>query len=294
MTYQFSARSIAWIGGLLLIGVCACTPAVEGEDASRSEQTLSDQTGEKVATTSQSESSKESESSAESGEGISLELQGDELQGDAKKTPPDQLPPDQLPSNQLSTDQQTDQDFCADPVTQLDFTLCARQAYEQTDQALNQVYQALSDQLSNTAAELLTDTELAWIDFRDQECDFISSQFAGGSIEPSVRLECLASRSRTRSEELLQNKQRSSLEPANYSTADAELNSSYQTLLNVLDTAETAEMKTVQLTWLDYRDRNCSFESRYSPEAVSEEQCLARMSMTRTLELQDIIEQRSL
>ena len=50
-----------------------------------------------------------------------------------------------------------------------DMIYCINLEYQQRDKTLNQVYQQLRLQLSNTSKELLKDAQLKWISFRDKE-----------------------------------------------------------------------------------------------------------------------------
>lgn len=81
---------------------------------------------------------------------------------------------------------------CTDPsLTQTQLNVCAKASYNAADQRLNQVYQQLQAQLSPADVELLTTAELAWLDYRDTNCKFAESIYAGGSIQPTIYFNCL-------------------------------------------------------------------------------------------------------
>ncbi len=54
----------------------------------------------------------------------------------------------------------------------LEQTTRASMSYEAADQELNSVYQDLQSYLSPADKELLTDAQLAWLDYRDAHCAF--------------------------------------------------------------------------------------------------------------------------
>lgn len=78
--------------------------------------------------------------------------------------------------------------------TQTAMTQCAGQQYKQADTRLNEQYQSLTSRLAKhpkQQAQLLT-AQRSWLAFRDAECRFNASPVAGGSVQPMVRLQCLA------------------------------------------------------------------------------------------------------
>lgn len=95
-------------------------------------------------------------------------------------------------------------DTCDNANTQAELTQCAGQAYQATDDELNEVYQALVSKLDNnsTSLERLRVAQRAWINFRDAECAFESSAVEGGSAQPMVRYGCLETMTKARTERL--------------------------------------------------------------------------------------------
>ena len=92
---------------------------------------------------------------------------------------------------------------CKNPQTQLDMNLCEGQRAQAADRQLNQVYQQVRAKYRGTSqADKLVDAQLAWIAFRDRECQFAAARFEGGSMAPMVKSGCLARLTVTRTQEL--------------------------------------------------------------------------------------------
>lgn len=195
-------------------------------------------------------------------------------------------PPKQSPV----TEPVAETDLCNDPQTQLDMNQCAQQAYKQADAELNQVYQTLHASLSDSGKQSLTDAELAWISFRDLDCDFARDQYEGGSIAPLIYYSCLEALTELRTTEI----EETQLPEQSYETADAQLNQAYQDLLAQLRVERGNDFVSAQLAWIEYRDRNCEFEALYGATPIEESQCLARMSTARTDQILTTLEQNSL
>jgi uncharacterized protein YecT (DUF1311 family) len=82
-----------------------------------------------------------------------------------------------------------------------------------------------------------------------------------------------------------------------YKKADAELNSVYKQLMSKLtDEGHKAALKTAQQAWIKYRDANCEFEAYLNRGGtiypVVYTGCLSAMTMNRTKELRELIEQQ--
>jgi uncharacterized protein YecT (DUF1311 family) len=92
---------------------------------------------------------------------------------------------------------------CKSPQTQLDMNLCEGQRAQAADRTLNQVYQQVRAKYRGTPqADKLVDAQLAWIAFRDQECQFSAARFEGGSIAPMVKSGCVAQLTIARTKDL--------------------------------------------------------------------------------------------
>lgn len=173
---------------------------------------------------------------------------------------------------------------CNNPQTQAAMNTCAQAEYEQADVALNNAYQAVKAAVGPQKAEQLVTAEQAWLDFRDAYCEFVQAQYAGGSIQPMVYSGCLTQLTRDRTAELEQTKGTAS----SYEAADQALNSVYQDLQSYLSAADQELLTDAQLAWLDYRDAHCAFE------AGDTNACLAQVTETRTQQLQQQLDTRSL
>lgn len=91
---------------------------------------------------------------------------------------------------------------CDNPMTQAEMNACAGIAYQNADRKLNQVYQQLLPKLSTTRKQKLITAQRAWIRFRDTSCDFERSEAAGGTMEPMLYSNCLASVTQQRIKDL--------------------------------------------------------------------------------------------
>lgn len=173
---------------------------------------------------------------------------------------------------------------CADPKTQMAMTMCAAAEYEQADTQLNNAYQAVKASVSSDQADQLVAAEQAWLDFRDSYCDFVASQFAGGSIEPMIYNSCMTQLTSDRTAVLEQ----TAATPASFEAVDQELNAVYQELQTYLTPEDQEHLTDAQLAWLDYRDAHCAFASGNTNT------CLAQLTDIRTKQLEGQLESRSL
>ena len=173
-------------------------------------------------------------------------------------------------------------------VTQSQMNNCAVWEYQQADQKLNQVYQQLRPQLSGSRQELLTDAQLAWIDFKDRECDLERNTIlgSGGSMGPVIQYACLAeiTKQRTADLETYSRGQIPLTSRRNYHEADRQLNQVYQ---RVISRVNQELLRTAQLAWIDFRDTNCAFEG--SQSSTNRNLCLTRMTEKRTQELSSLL-----
>lgn len=172
---------------------------------------------------------------------------------------------------------------CGQMVTQIDMNQCAAENYSLSDKQLNQVYQAVRQNLDAAAKAQLTKAEERWIVFRDAQCTFESDRFEDGSIAPLIQASCMEQITDNRIAEL-----RQAIQPeSTYSAADAQLNQVYQAVQAQLGEAEGEALTDVQLSWLDYRDAHCEFEANLAAGA-EKNACLAAITETRVWQLQDL------
>jgi uncharacterized protein YecT (DUF1311 family) len=84
------------------------------------------------------------------------------------------------------------EDPCPGAHTQFDLNRCAALARDRADAELNKAYQQLMKITSGAERAKLRAAQLAWIRFRDAQCDYESIGNKGGSIYPMVASFCLA------------------------------------------------------------------------------------------------------
>ena len=74
--------------------------------------------------------------------------------------------------------------------TQMELNQQAGSALQEADRQLNAAYSKLRNRLSPESRSKLQAAEEAWIRFRDQECAFIGSATAGGSVNSMIIADC--------------------------------------------------------------------------------------------------------
>ncbi|HEY0099755.1 MAG TPA: lysozyme inhibitor LprI family protein [Pyrinomonadaceae bacterium] len=84
------------------------------------------------------------------------------------------------------------EDPCPGSNTQHELNRCAARARDKADAELNKVYRELIKDTETTERAKLRAAQLAWIRFRDTQCDYESVGNKGGSIYPMVHSFCLA------------------------------------------------------------------------------------------------------
>ncbi|NEO26356.1 MAG: lysozyme inhibitor LprI family protein [Kamptonema sp. SIO4C4] len=92
---------------------------------------------------------------------------------------------------------------CDQAETQAELNYCAAQAATAADKRLNAVYQQLRGAIQGTPQEQrLINAQLAWIEFRDRDCDYAQHQYDGGSMMPMIYGFCVADLTEKRTREL--------------------------------------------------------------------------------------------
>lgn len=81
---------------------------------------------------------------------------------------------------------------CNNPQTTSEMRVCAGQSYEKADNKLNQVYGQLKPRLGASQQKILINAQRAWIQFRDESCAFEGAFAEGGTLEPVLKMNCLA------------------------------------------------------------------------------------------------------
>ncbi|MBD0387838.1 MAG: lysozyme inhibitor LprI family protein [Nostoc sp. C3-bin3] len=91
---------------------------------------------------------------------------------------------------------------CNNPQTQTAINQCANLSYQNADKKLNRVYQQLLSTLKTSRKQKLIAAQLAWIKFRDTNCEFERSKYDGGSIAPTIYSGCLEDTTKLRTQQL--------------------------------------------------------------------------------------------
>ena len=109
-----------------------------------------------------------------------------------------------LPVVAASNNQKPSKHPCDDAQTQFEMNQCARRESEAADAELNKVYNRLAAKLEDEQRAQLKAAELAWIKYRDTNCEFESAFYKGGTMRPMVHSYCLARMTNERTAELKQ------------------------------------------------------------------------------------------
>jgi uncharacterized protein YecT (DUF1311 family) len=84
----------------------------------------------------------------------------------------------------------------------VEYKECAHRAYAASDQKLNPVYKQLVSTLSGQEKQHLVDAQLAWIEFRDSNCDFEICRSLGGTGCGGFLSNCVERMTNARTKEL--------------------------------------------------------------------------------------------
>lgn len=95
-------------------------------------------------------------------------------------------------------------DPCDDAQSQAEMNMCAAAKFKAADAELNRVYNRLVSKLGedSTQRERLKAAETAWLKYRDDNCEYESSFYEGGSIRPLIHSSCLERMTKARTAEL--------------------------------------------------------------------------------------------
>ena len=91
---------------------------------------------------------------------------------------------------------------CTNPLSQFEMNQCAGKAYHAADATMNQIYRKLASMLDEAEQVQLKEAQLAWLKYRDANCEFVADEYKGGSIRPLIQATCLADMTRKRTTEL--------------------------------------------------------------------------------------------
>jgi uncharacterized protein YecT (DUF1311 family) len=91
---------------------------------------------------------------------------------------------------------------CDDPQTQYEINVCAQRQFKAADAELNRAYNQLASKLEGGAREKLKAAELSWLKYRDDNCEYETFLYAGGTMRPAVYSSCLERMTKARTAEL--------------------------------------------------------------------------------------------
>lgn len=91
---------------------------------------------------------------------------------------------------------------CEDPKTQFELNVCADRKFAASDAELNRVYGQLASKLEDRRRARLKAAEVAWLKYRDANCEYEAALYEGGSMRPMVRSLCLERVTKARTAEL--------------------------------------------------------------------------------------------
>jgi len=97
---------------------------------------------------------------------------------------------------------QTQSDPCKGETT-YEMKQCSARKFKKADDELNKVYQQLMSKLDDEGHKAsLKAAQLAWLKYRDSNCDFEGYLNRGGSIYSVVVTECMTSMTTSRTEQM--------------------------------------------------------------------------------------------
>ncbi|HEV2863148.1 MAG TPA: lysozyme inhibitor LprI family protein [Pyrinomonadaceae bacterium] len=91
---------------------------------------------------------------------------------------------------------------CEGHGSQAEATACAGKEYRAADAELNRVYKQLMSKLDAGEQDFLKKAETAWIKYRDAQCEYEDSFYAGGTMRPMITAFCMARVTKARTAEL--------------------------------------------------------------------------------------------
>jgi uncharacterized protein YecT (DUF1311 family) len=91
---------------------------------------------------------------------------------------------------------------CSSAQSQAEMNICWGKQYKAADIVLNQVYRELLLMLDEEQEAQLKKAQLAWLTYRDTNCDFVADEYKGGSIRATILATCLLDMTSNRTREL--------------------------------------------------------------------------------------------
>ena len=93
-------------------------------------------------------------------------------------------------------------DPCAHAQSQAEMTMCWGKEYKAADARINEAFRRFMAKLNDEEKAQLKKAQLAWITYRDANCDFVADQYKGGTMRPMIAAICLAETTNNRTTEL--------------------------------------------------------------------------------------------
>ena len=97
---------------------------------------------------------------------------------------------------------QEKKDPCADAQSQAEMNMCWGKEYKAADAKMNKTYQDFMSKLDESEKMQLKNAQLAWLKYRDANCDFVADLYKGGTMRPMIAAICLADVTNARVNEL--------------------------------------------------------------------------------------------
>lgn len=91
---------------------------------------------------------------------------------------------------------------CDTNLTQTAMNMCMADRYAAWDGLLNDIYQRVIPTLDAATEDSLRQAQRAWITYRDLACAMERDRYAGGSIAPTIFLDCLTRLTERRTRDL--------------------------------------------------------------------------------------------
>lgn len=91
-------------------------------------------------------------------------------------------------------------DNCDSATSQAGLNECYGNEYKKQDDLLNQTYKQAMKLATDTQKTQLKAAQNAWIAYRDADCTFLTSGADGASVAPMVHAQCMADKTRERTE----------------------------------------------------------------------------------------------
>ena len=91
---------------------------------------------------------------------------------------------------------------CNTNMNQTDLNICSMNEYKKADQELNKVYAAYTAKLNNARKNQVKAVQLNWIKYKESDCKYQASAYKGGSMEKFVLNNCLAKKTKLRTQDL--------------------------------------------------------------------------------------------